>query len=80
MSENSDVAPYKIEKDAQGRLSTVRRSIDDYPIPIDPDDRQYCKFLTWAANQTPAIAESFGRLEKGSIYYGQESDVITYCK
>jgi hypothetical protein len=80
MSENAGVPTYKIEKDSQGRLSAIRFSADDREIPIDPSNRDYCKFLTWAANQSAPVAATFERLEKDSVYYGQEQDVIAYCK
>jgi hypothetical protein len=80
MSQNAEEPQYKIEKDGEGRVSTIRFSADDRQLPIDPDDREYCKFLTWAATQSPPIAATFERLEKGSVYLGQEADVVAYCK
>ncbi|MGD0464826.1 MAG: hypothetical protein ABSB74_20265 [Tepidisphaeraceae bacterium] len=80
MSEKSDEAEYRIELDGERRLSTIHLNRDDREIPIDPTNPDYCKFLTWAAKQSAPVAATFERLEKDSVYYGQEADVIAYCK
>jgi hypothetical protein len=80
MSEIAAEPPYEIEKDSEGRVSTIRASADGHQVPIDPDDPEYCQFVTWAALQQPQIATTFERLEKGSVYFGQEADVVAYCK
>ena len=81
MGEKDEEPEYKIELDGERRLSTIRLSRDGREIPIDPANPEYCKFVTWAAKQSTPVAETFDRLEKGSCaYYGQEADVIAYCK
>jgi hypothetical protein len=76
----ADEPDYKIEKDDQGRISKIFRVADNHRVSIDPMDQEYCKFVTWAANQTPAVASTFDRLEPGCDYFGSEDDVIAYCK
>ncbi len=80
MSEKNSETPYKIELNPQNKLSAVYFASDGREISLDPSNSDYCKFLTWAANQSTPIADSFEGLEKHCVYYGQEKDVVTYCK
>lgn len=80
MSGQIDNSPYELETDTNGDLVSVRRRADRASIPIDSMDREYCKFITWAANQTVQVARGFLYLERGCEYYGHEDDVIAYCR
>lgn len=84
MQDDAPESPYLIDKDAQGKLVAVRRrgpsTQPEASIPIDPENRDYCKFITWASEQPSPVAATFEQLEADSLYLGQEQDVIDYCK
>jgi class 3 adenylate cyclase len=74
--------PYRIEKDEKGLVRTIYSCQDgqEIPVPIDADGREYCRFVTWACNQDPPIAESFAGLEANALYLAQEEDLVDFCK
>jgi hypothetical protein len=80
MSMTSGEWPYNLVKDEKGLIASITRRSDGAKVPLDPTDREYCKFVTWAATQTEPVAEGIEGLPANATCLGHEDDVVEYFR
>jgi class 3 adenylate cyclase len=74
---------YEATRDASGDTESIRRSEDGTAVPIDPDNQQFCDFLTWAAESPNRTSHQWVMdygLPPDGRFFGEVEPLISECK
>src|SRR5688500_4993881 len=75
------VPEYRVEQTIDGAIVSIRRSADDYAVPLDTDSPDYCAFVQWFASQPGPTPSVYAQLRAGMSFVCESSrPIVDYCK